>query len=495
MQIDRLAAVIRPRTPWEGLDLGFALARGWFLVLFGLWWLTALPIGALGAIWLKDSPSLWMLLIWWFKPLYEAPLLFWLSRRLFGDTLSLRDLWRARRQVMPLRLLPNLLWRRLQPSRSLQMSVLILEGLVGKARRQRQRVLQGPGGTASWLTIICVHLESILWLSALLLIAIMIPEELPGLDLSASLLEEGSAPYWISTLIYWFAMAVMAPFYVAAGFALYLARRTELEAWDLELQFRRVEEAPRQRPRRTATVIVIALALSLVVCLPRPVQALAMTPEQAKAEIQSVLEDEDFSRKREIETWVYIGEENAPDESAELPDWLTDLLRSLGRSGELAATVLKWLLLLAAAVLVIVVLQRILRDLRKPERIAASSKRRTSTAVSFPPRLEIELPADIPAAVDALIDSGDRRGALALLYAASIALLHRRYGLTVKGGATESEYLTLVLNNRPISEGTLMRRLVRAWQRIAYGHLEPAPEELSDLVHDWRHWEGGGHDG
>jgi hypothetical protein len=32
---------------------------------------------------------------------------------------------------------------------------------------------------------------------------------------------------------------VVEPFYVAAGFAMYLNRRAELEAWDIEQEFRR----------------------------------------------------------------------------------------------------------------------------------------------------------------------------------------------------------------------------------------------------------------
>ena len=31
----------------------------------------------------------------------------------------------------------------------------------------------------------------------------------------------------------------LEPFYVAAGFAMYLNRRAELEAWDIEQEFRR----------------------------------------------------------------------------------------------------------------------------------------------------------------------------------------------------------------------------------------------------------------
>lgn len=494
MEIDRLAAVIRPRTPWEGLDLGFVLARLWFPALLGLWCVTALPIALFGGVLLKGSPDLWLLLVWWFKPLYEAPLVFWLSRRLFGESLGVRDLWRARRQVFPLRLLPNLLWLRLHPSRSLQFPILILEGLEGKARRQRQRVLQGTGGTGIWLTIICVHLESVLWLSGLLLVAIMIPDGLPKLDLSASVLEQGSTPYWVSTLIYWLAMAAMAPFYVAAGFALYLARRTELEAWDLELVFRRVEGAPRHRGRHRAQTGVVAMAMlaaSLAACLPSPAQGLELSREQAKEEIEAVLASKEFKQTREIEIWVYAGGEDASEDSGALPDWLLELLRGLGRGGEMAAIAFKWLLFMAGGVLVLFVLRRVLRDLHRPRR-APSAQQEAPMTVTLAPRTKIELPADILKEVEARIGRDDLRGALSLLYAASIDLLQRRYGLKVKESTTEFECLALVLGQLPADEGNLMGRLVRAWQRLAYGHCDPAPKELGALIHDWRRWESGG---
>jgi len=44
-------------------------------------------------------------------------------------------------------------------------------------------------------------------------------------------------------LAYTFAVAIIEPFYVAAGFAMYLNRRVELEAWDIEQEFRRANFA------------------------------------------------------------------------------------------------------------------------------------------------------------------------------------------------------------------------------------------------------------
>ncbi len=38
---------------------------------------------------------------------------------------------------------------------------------------------------------------------------------------------------------YVIAVLIIEPFFVAAGFAMYLNRRAELEAWDIEQEFKR----------------------------------------------------------------------------------------------------------------------------------------------------------------------------------------------------------------------------------------------------------------
>ena len=48
---------------------------------------------------------------------------------------------------------------------------------------------------------------------------------------------------FVFALAYAVSVAVVEPFYVAAGFGLYLNRRVELEAWDLEQEFRRARPA------------------------------------------------------------------------------------------------------------------------------------------------------------------------------------------------------------------------------------------------------------
>ena len=52
-------------------------------------------------------------------------------------------------------------------------------------------------------------------------------------------------------------MLLLEPFYVAAGFGLYLNRRTLLEGWDIEVALRRIAE-------RHAAAAVIAAAVALL---------------------------------------------------------------------------------------------------------------------------------------------------------------------------------------------------------------------------------------
>ena len=59
-------------------------------------------------------------------------------------------------------------------------------------------------------------------------------------------------------------MAFIEPFYVGAGFGLYLNRRTQLEAWDLEIAFRRM----RKRLEAVGTTVLLALALCLPMAMP-----------------------------------------------------------------------------------------------------------------------------------------------------------------------------------------------------------------------------------
>jgi len=491
--LERISILIRPRSAWEGMDLGFALARHWFVPLWALWWVTAAPVMLAALLWLGHSADLWLLLIWWLKPLYEMLMIAWLGRVLFGEPLGWR---RAVRRLPSLvcRLWPYLLWRRLSPVRSLSMPVVLLERLAGRHRRARLRRLR-EGSGALWLTLICMHFEGILWLSGGLLLIVLVPEQLVMLKLDALMLETTSGAYWIGAVIGVITMSIIAPFYVGAGFALYLTRRTGLEAWDLELRFRRAraggDASPQvvepRRPSANAVCPVGVLSLGLLAMLvlqPAPVSAASLTQElsasRAEAIIDEVLAGDDFGGQRTRQVWVYIGEESAEDAARD-----RDAALPTGPFGELIlalASAIKWLLLIATLAVLILLTRRLLLEARKGRSRGPRPRPSPAPRVATQPLpRRPPFPADLAAAVRGHLARREARAALALLYRAQLAHL-RRIGLEIPSGATEADCIALAMGAASTAEREWLARLAGLWERAAYAHQAIATSDVERLL-------------
>jgi len=238
MRVDALALALRPRSMNEAADLGAALLRayaqsvwGCFLPVYGAFLVLALATLPIAG-WLP------MLLIFLFKPWLDRTLLFTLSRAAFGQATCWADLWRARRAVWGGQwfrtLLARFSWQRayLQP-------VLQLEGQSGKALRQRRnQLLQQRGMAAFGLHFVFSTIEMALYF-ALLALGIWVTPEGSREDILRWLADDKAVlPQLLSTLGYALVIGILEPFYVAGGFCMYLNRRVELEAWDVEQALR-----------------------------------------------------------------------------------------------------------------------------------------------------------------------------------------------------------------------------------------------------------------
>lgn len=245
MRLADLRLAVRPRRPYEAADLGLRLVQAEAGAVWRAWFAVTLPVLALvlaASLWLQLSAAAFVL--WWLKPLFDQALLIVLSRRVFGDTPGTRDMLRLLAGSLRQGLGSGLLWRRISLSRAYQLPVWLLEDLPAR-ERQARLVLLGHQytGRAQWLQVVMAHFEFFLTLALLSLLFWFAPEGVVP-DLWA--LFSGQAPHpaaEAATVLAWYAaMSVVEPFYVAAGFSLYLNRRTELEAWDLELAFRHLRE-------------------------------------------------------------------------------------------------------------------------------------------------------------------------------------------------------------------------------------------------------------
>lgn len=239
MDLEALNLRLRPRGPYEAIDLGQALLRRSAREVYTAWAATVLPLCIAFAALAPVVEWLPIVLMWWFKPLYDRIVLVVLSRGAFGERVTVRDLpWRS---IFDRSLLWSLTLGRFVATRSFRLPVTMLEGLDRARRRLRLRVLlKGARFPATLLTTAFLHAEQALALAYLPLVVLLAPQ---GVDVPVwRWLTDESMPLWLSMVgdvSYLMALTLLEPLYVACGFTLYLNRRVELEAWDIELDLRR----------------------------------------------------------------------------------------------------------------------------------------------------------------------------------------------------------------------------------------------------------------
>ena len=240
MQVDAIAVELRPRAMTEATDLGVRLVQAHARSV----WRTCGPVFAVVFLLALSTVGIagWLpiTVIFWLKPWLDRSVLFVLSRAAFGQSTRFVDLWQAQRSVWWRQLPGTLTLRRLSPWRSFTQPILQLEGQRGKARRQRRtQLLRGQRSAAVGMHFVFSNLELALMVG-LLAFGVWFAPEGTRSDMAGWLLREaGWAAKLLQSVAYGGVVMLLEPFYVAAGFAMYLNRRVQLEAWDVEQEFRR----------------------------------------------------------------------------------------------------------------------------------------------------------------------------------------------------------------------------------------------------------------
>ena len=233
MQLDQIVIETRARHGWSAIDLGFRFIKKHYFAALALWLIVASPFLVMAYF---QPFAFWVsyLFIWWFKPLMERPILFLLSRELFNQSLSIVDVIKQAKQWLNPGWFPDISYRRISFSRSFYMPLTVLENLSGSAYSKRIDALNASTSSShpGWLTVTLYHIEQIFYFAILLLIELVLSNRF---DLMESLTDDSSL---LALFIMLITFALIAPFYVASGFMLYISRRIELEGWDIELKFR-----------------------------------------------------------------------------------------------------------------------------------------------------------------------------------------------------------------------------------------------------------------
>jgi len=239
VRIDSLVLQMRPRAPHEAADLGVRLCQAAAGDVYRCYLVVAIPFMVLALSLFEVGHLLPFLVIWFAKPWLDRSILFVLGRAAFGQRTSPGDMWREQREVWWRQFFIMWTWRRLSPWRSFTQPVYQLEGQA--FFRMRQRVLQlrrRHSGAALMMT------QAFMWAEFGLMLGVMSLAFWFQPDQDFSILEyvageSENAVQLIGSISYALAVLFLEPFYVAGGFGMYLNRRAELEAWDIEQEFRR----------------------------------------------------------------------------------------------------------------------------------------------------------------------------------------------------------------------------------------------------------------
>ncbi len=491
MQLDQVTAELRPRNPWEAMDLGVALLRTNLKAVYVPWLLTVLPFALVTGWVFRANLALAALIVWWFKPVYDRLVLFVLSRALFGATPH----WRETLRSLPTILASGSLWGltlyRFDLARSFNLPVWQLEGLRGGRRWRRAKVLNADARSQAFgLHLGAVHIEFGMQMALMTLLVLLVPADYQAGLLESLFVSETSGSALASVLAYLLAMTLVEPLYVACGFTLYLNRRTQLEGWDIEVAFRRLTQ--RLQRRRTNKPgqpdrgdVGRAAALALLVFAAATVQsptAQASTPdltdpEQAQATIQEVLADDSFGAERQVTYWDLKdrGSDDEPERGGR--NGASGFALGLARLGEFGI----WILLFAGVIFIVANHGRWSRWGRQ----SADRESGRPTTLFGMKITRDSLPDDIAAAAWSRWERGEHREAISLLYRGALATLVDRDGLKLGVGATEGDCLSLVQAGSQADLGEYFSKLTEGWLRLAYAHRTPSHEQAQELCRRW----------
>lgn len=467
MRLEDVTAEIRPRSDWEAVDLGFAMVRRDFWRCFTVWWLAMLvPLGIAGWF-LREMPLLLAALLWWLKPIGSRMVMFELSRRLFGEKPGWKAVFKELPKVWFRRFFYRMIWARFSPWLPVMLAVEDLEGLRGKAYRQRAGQLGRRGdGVIMWIYLVTDLTAGWIALSLFATAVMMLPEGQEGPWRVAMETFDKDHPFDIPLVISWtaagctmLAMSLVDIFVMGAGFGIYVNNRTWLEGWDVELAFKRLGH-------RLGKLVALLVVMAAVF-----VSAGVKAQQTGDADlIREVKSHADF--KVHSETHRVPKSKKTSSSSPWIPGYI--------------AVVFGYTLLAALLGFLVWLIWMNRHAFRLGGRgvlpkIAAPSARMVMgmevTAES--------LPDDIPSGVWALWQQGRRHEALALLYRGTISKVIDVARVEIQESDTEGDCLRRVETAGPPAYPDYFKGLTGVWTRLAYAAEEPAEAEVRALCEGW----------
>lgn len=486
MRLDTVTAEIRPRSDWEAVDLGLAMVRRDFWRCFSVWWLAMLVPVALTGWWLRDSPMLWLMLFWWWKPAGSRLVLFEMSRRLFGEKPTLRASLREIPRAWTRRFFYRFFWARFSPWLPVTLAVEDLEGLRGKAYKQRSTQVTRRGeGVIMWIYFVADMAACWFGMAIVVLLMMFLPEGQEGPWRMAVESWNPDEPMELPVLILrtvtvcvMLAMSLTDVFVIGAGFGVYINNRTWIEGWDVELAFKRLA-------RRLTKAAVLWLAFAIILM---PVVSHAAAERDPAVEIREVKADPAFK------VHTVTDKIPKPRKSSFFWDWLRRLFGSGsggGIGGGMSALELLGKVFMVSAIAILIGLIAWLVWINRHAfiiRRIGDGKSEVSPMARVVMGMEVSpetLPSDVPGTAWLLWRQGRHRDALGLLYRGAISRSIELGRVEIQESDTEGDCLRRVDLAGPAAYPEYFKGLTGAWIRLAYAGWSPADIEVEALCQQW----------
>jgi len=304
-------------------------------------------------------------------------------------------------------------------------------------------------------------------------------------------------------------ITLVEPFFVGAGFGLYLNARSILEGWDVELSFRRIAQRlneqihvavpPPPTKASSGSVTRVLIGFFAVLCVMTAPQGFAENEfvdgegeEEVEVRSHEELKAIDRAKAAEIldgeEFEVKINKVWVPAEKEPEKPKLDEVSNSGGGSGFSGfLNFAFWLLIITVTALIVYLIVNAMRGKRIT--LAATTPKVKGSGITTYQGMNIapqSLPYDIAAAARKLWNESRQTEALGLLYRGAISWMVNAASLAIEESFTEGDCQRLVNRSLPASaEAGYFDRLTGNWVMTAYGQLPPSDEEFFRLCETW----------
>ena len=509
MQLEQISANIRLRSSWEAIDLGFSMVQTWWrsiypaLILFNLLYLIPAFIFIPQAYYLTI-----VLFFWWVKPYSHRLILHILSQKLFNNELSTAQALLNIPSLLRYSSLGALTFRRFSFSRGFNLPIWQLEQLKGKQRSKRQELLlSAVHSEAIWLTLGLFFIEIILTASVLGLFVLFIPADyLEPILRNIFNPELGSVETWMTltvSFIFIIVTLLIEPFYIAASFALYINRRTQLEAWDIEIAFRNIAKRLDTITQKKFSVIaILALVMLMTIALP-PEKLYAATETEETREtsdvdylqhsrlpaadskkiIADIINSKDLKGEKILTEWKLKPLDEPDKVDVKARNELADFLKPIAL---IFATLIEyslWILLFIAVVMLYLTRDKWLHLLTSE---SDDEDEYQAPDILFGMDIRKEsLPEDIAKEAQHLWQQQQYRESLSLLYRGALVQLITQENILLENSHTEGDILKLSAKSLVENKQQYLTQLTTQWRLIAYAHRNPSDEAMNWLFSHW----------